>query len=41
MPAGVRAAFFYVADNALIRPHDLAGEAELEKIIADAVDAGG
>jgi DNA helicase-2/ATP-dependent DNA helicase PcrA len=37
----VRAAFFYVADNALIRPHDLAGEAELERIIADAVDAGG
>ncbi|MHA7262501.1 ATP-dependent helicase [Arthrobacter sp. TMN-37] len=37
----VRAAFFYVADNALIRPHDLAGEAELESIIAAAVELGG
>ncbi|WP_159617991.1 ATP-dependent helicase [Arthrobacter zhaoguopingii] len=37
----VRAAFFYVADKALIRPHDLAGEAELEGIIAAAVELGG
>ncbi|WP_026532049.1 ATP-dependent DNA helicase [Arthrobacter sp. H41] len=30
----VRAAFFYIADNRLVRPHDLAGEAELEKIVS-------
>ncbi|MDQ0735577.1 ATP-dependent helicase [Arthrobacter agilis] len=35
----VRAAFFYVADNLVVRPHDLADAAELEEIIraADAV----
>jgi DNA helicase-2/ATP-dependent DNA helicase PcrA len=32
----VRAAFFYVGDNLVVRPHDLAGTAELERIIAAA-----
>ncbi|MHA7278956.1 ATP-dependent helicase [Arthrobacter sp. MDT2-2] len=32
----VRAAFFYVADNLVVRPHDLADAAELERIIAAA-----
>lgn len=33
----VRAAFFYVADNAVVRPHDLATAAELEGIVAAAL----
>ena len=32
----VRAAFFYVADNAVVRPHDLGTAAELEGIVANA-----
>ncbi len=32
----VRAAFFYVGDNLVVRPHDLAGSAELERIISAA-----
>jgi DNA helicase-2/ATP-dependent DNA helicase PcrA len=31
----VRAAFFYVADNQVVRPHDLASAAELEKMVAE------
>jgi DNA helicase-2/ATP-dependent DNA helicase PcrA len=37
----VRAAFFYVADNLVVRPHDLADGAELEAIIARAAAATG
>lgn len=37
----VRAAFFYVADNLVVRPHDLADAAELEAIIAAADTAAG
>lgn len=40
----VRAAFFYVADNLVVRPHDLADAADLERIIktaALAADAPG
>jgi DNA helicase-2/ATP-dependent DNA helicase PcrA len=33
----VRAAFFYVADNHVVRPHDLASGAELEGIVAAAL----
>ncbi|MFE5839579.1 ATP-dependent helicase [Arthrobacter sp. NPDC056493] len=33
----VRAAFFYVADNHVVRPHDLASGAELEEIVAAAL----
>jgi DNA helicase-2/ATP-dependent DNA helicase PcrA len=33
----VRAAFFYVADNHVVRPHDLASGAELEGIVAGAL----
>lgn len=33
----VRAAFFYVADNAVVRPHDLGTAAELEAIVAGAL----
>ena len=33
----VRAAFFYVADNAVVRPHDLGTDAELERIVARAL----
>ncbi|MFF2315604.1 ATP-dependent helicase [Arthrobacter sp. NPDC058097] len=33
----VRAAFFYVADNHVVRPHDLASGAELERIVATAL----
>jgi DNA helicase-2/ATP-dependent DNA helicase PcrA len=33
----VRAAFFYVADNQVVRPHDLGSAAELEQIVADAL----
>ncbi|MFF1881092.1 UvrD-helicase domain-containing protein [Pseudarthrobacter sp. NPDC058196] len=33
----VRAAFFYVADNAVVRPHDLGTAAELEGIVARAL----
>ncbi|MDQ1059437.1 DNA helicase-2/ATP-dependent DNA helicase PcrA [Arthrobacter globiformis] len=35
--AEVRAAFFYVADNHVVRPHDLASGAELEGIVAAAL----
>lgn len=35
----VRAAFFYVADNLVVRPHDLADAQELERIIAAAATA--
>ena len=33
----VRAAFFYVADNAVVRPHDLGTAADLEGIVAAAI----
>jgi DNA helicase-2/ATP-dependent DNA helicase PcrA len=33
----VRAAFYYVADNQVVRPHDLASGAELEGIVAAAL----
>jgi DNA helicase-2/ATP-dependent DNA helicase PcrA len=33
----VRAAFFYVADNQVVRPHDLGSAAELEQIVAAAL----
>ncbi|WP_258802707.1 ATP-dependent helicase [Pseudarthrobacter sp. NS4] len=33
----VRAAFFYVADNQVVRPHDLGTAAELEEIVAAAL----
>ncbi len=36
----VRAAFFYVADNLVVRPHDFADVTELERIIAAAGAAG-
>lgn len=36
--ADVRAAFFYVADNQVVRPHDLGSAAELEQIVAAALD---
>ncbi|WP_258069730.1 ATP-dependent DNA helicase [Arthrobacter sp. SX1312] len=36
----VRAAFFYVADNLVVRPHDLADAGELERIIRAAGPAG-
>ncbi len=35
----VRAAFYYVGQDKLIRPHDLAGEAELERIVSSAYAA--
>jgi DNA helicase-2/ATP-dependent DNA helicase PcrA len=35
----VRAAFYYVADNQVVRPHDLASGAELESIVAAALAA--
>lgn len=31
----VRAAFFYVADNQVVRPHDLASAAELEEMVSE------
>jgi DNA helicase-2/ATP-dependent DNA helicase PcrA len=31
----VRAAFFYVADNQVVRPHDLASAAELEELVSE------
>ncbi|MCP8998600.1 ATP-dependent helicase [Pseudarthrobacter sp. RMG13] len=34
----VRAAFFYVADNQVVRPHDLGSAGELEQIVAAALD---
>jgi DNA helicase-2/ATP-dependent DNA helicase PcrA len=37
----VRAAFFYVADDLVVRPHDLADAAELEEIIRTADAAAG
>lgn len=36
----VRAAFFYVADNLVVRPHDLGDAAELEAIVAAAQESG-
>ncbi|UZX03944.1 ATP-dependent helicase [Arthrobacter sp. CDRTa11] len=33
----VRAAFFYVADNQVVRPHDLGSAVELEQIVAGAL----
>ena len=33
----VRAAFYYVADNQVVRPHDLASGDELESIVASAL----
>jgi len=33
----VRAAFYYVADGQEIRPHDLAGAEELERIVSAAL----
>lgn len=33
----VRAAFYYVADNQVVRPHDLASGEELEAIVTDAL----
>jgi DNA helicase-2/ATP-dependent DNA helicase PcrA len=35
----VRAAFFYVADNQVVRPHDLGSAAELERIVSAALGA--
>ena len=35
----VRAAFFYVADNQVVRPHDLGSAQELEQIVAAALGA--
>lgn len=35
----VRAAFFYVADNQVVRPHDLGSADELERIVAAALEA--
>jgi DNA helicase II / ATP-dependent DNA helicase PcrA len=35
----VRAAFFYVADNQVVRPHDLGSAEELEQIVAAALGA--
>ena len=35
--ADVRAAFFYVADNAVVRPHDLGSADELEGIVSAAL----
>ncbi|MDI3193140.1 ATP-dependent DNA helicase [Pseudarthrobacter sp. AL07] len=35
----VRAAFFYVADNQVVRPHDLGTAEELEQIVTAALDA--
>ncbi|WP_461187216.1 UvrD-helicase domain-containing protein [Arthrobacter sp. Z4-13] len=35
----VRAAFFYVADNEVVRPHDLGTAAELEEIVAAALSS--
>lgn len=34
----VRAAFFYVADNQVVRPHDLGSAEELEQIVGTALD---
>ncbi|ALV42813.1 DNA helicase UvrD [Pseudarthrobacter sulfonivorans] len=36
--ADVSAAFFYVADNQVVRPHDLGSAEELEQIVAAALD---
>lgn len=36
----VRAAFYYVAADKVIRPHNLLGEAELERIIIDSAGQG-
>jgi DNA helicase-2/ATP-dependent DNA helicase PcrA len=33
----VRAAFFYVADNQVVRPHDLGSADELEQIVGTAL----
>ncbi|MCY0903498.1 ATP-dependent helicase [Arthrobacter sp. H14-L1] len=36
----VRAAFYFVGQDKLIRPHNLAGEVELERIVSSAYSAG-
>ncbi len=36
----VRAAFYYVADNAVVRPHDLGSAERLEQIVAAALGTG-
>ncbi|MET1022468.1 MAG: 3'-5' exonuclease, partial [Arthrobacter sp.] len=36
----VRAAFYYVADNQVVRPHDLGSAERLEQIVASALGAG-
>jgi DNA helicase-2/ATP-dependent DNA helicase PcrA len=36
----VRAAFYYVSQDKLVRPHSLAGKEELERLVADAYAAG-
>lgn len=36
----VRAAFYYVADNQVVRPHDLGSAARLEQIVAAALGTG-
>ncbi|MGO4190837.1 ATP-dependent helicase [Arthrobacter sp. YAF17] len=36
----VRAAFYYVADNQVVRPHDLGSAERLEQIVATALGAG-
>jgi DNA helicase-2/ATP-dependent DNA helicase PcrA len=35
----VRAAFYYVGSGTTIRPHDLADEAELERLISESMGA--
>ncbi|MEJ1113916.1 ATP-dependent DNA helicase [Paenarthrobacter sp. CCNWLY172] len=37
----VSAAFYYVADDSVVRPHDLGTADELEQIVAKALEAGG
>lgn len=37
----VRAAFFYVADNQVVRPHDLASAAQLEQMVSSALTQPG
>jgi DNA helicase-2/ATP-dependent DNA helicase PcrA len=37
----VRAAFFYVADNEVVRPHDLGSAGQLEEIVSAAVSSPG
>lgn len=35
----VSAAFYYVAEDSVVRPHDLGSAAELEQIVAEALKA--